>query len=127
MKRVFMIIDDDPDDRFFFVEAVNKISPTHECIQLESGQKALEHLRQNETLPHYIFLDLNMPRMGGKEVLREIKNDERLKATPVIMYSSSTYQPDIDESKQLGAKTYLTKPVTLSILPDEISAAIESD
>jgi len=121
-----MIVDDDPDDRFFFHEAIKKINTSHECIEVDAGHKALTHLRAAPRLPNYIFLDINMPLMDGKEVLRELKKDEKFKNTPVIIYSSSSYHVDIDETKQLGAAHFITKTFHIDNLPADITLALDA-
>jgi CheY-like chemotaxis protein len=71
----------------------------------------LDELERNSpSFPDLIFLDLNMPKLNGKQVLREIKSRESLKAIPVIMYSTSFAPRDIEEIGQLGAAFHLLKP-----------------
>ncbi len=93
--KILMIVDDDKDDRFFFRSAIRKNNPTFECIEAENGVDALEQLRKAEQLPDFIFLDLNMPKMDGRECLKELKKDKTLKKIPVIIYSTSTKLSDI--------------------------------
>ena len=116
-----MIIDDDPDDIEFFVEAVRSIDASIECKQATNGEEGLASLRNGEVDPQYIFLDLNMPRLNGKEFLSEIKKDEKLSDIPVIMYSTSGIESDIRESLRLGARDFIVKPTRLS----ELTARIE--
>ncbi|HOZ86109.1 MAG TPA: response regulator [Bacteroidia bacterium] len=120
-----MIVDDDLDDRFFFHKAVNTIDATYECMEAENCENALRQLRLCDRLPDFIFLDLNMPRMDGKQCLQELKKDERLKNTPVIIYSTSSFKRDIDNTRELGAAHFLTKISDISKLPGMITSAIE--
>ena len=112
-----MIIDDDADDRKLFIEAVKEIDDDITCSWAKDGFQALEVLR-NETLPlpHYLFLDLRMPRISGKKCLIEIRGDERLKNIPVIIYTTSRELEESKELKDLGAVHFISKPSN----PEEI-------
>ncbi len=105
------LIDDDADDREIFTTALEDVDKNYKCLTALNGKDALEKLKGDETLiPDFIFLDLNMPIMTGKECLQEIKNIQRLNATPVIIYTTSSHPKDIEETKQLRASHYLIKP-----------------
>lgn len=106
-----MIIDDDPDDRMFFIEAVKEVDENIECSWAKNGIEALQKLR-NEALPlpDYIFLDLRMPGISGKKCLLEIKSDARLKDIPVIIYSTSRELEESQELQELGAVHFISKP-----------------
>jgi CheY-like chemotaxis protein len=109
-KRLF-IIDDDVEDQEIFMEAVKEVYPTIQCFTSTNGEEALDELEKNESvLPDLIFLDLNMPKLNGKQILREIKNRSTLSTIPVIMYSTSFAPRDIEEISQLGAAFHLLKP-----------------
>ena len=66
-KKVFMLIDDDEDDRFFFKEALTDVLGSVDCLEANGCVEGLELLRKAEPLPHFIFLDINMPGMDGRE------------------------------------------------------------
>lgn len=105
------IIDDDLEDQEIFIEAVKEVSEGIRCSSSTSGEEALQQLaHQSNPPPDLIFLDLNMPKLNGKQVLREIKNIPAAKSIPVIMYSTSFAPRDIDEIKQIGAVHHLLKP-----------------
>ncbi len=125
-EKKIMIIDDDQDDRFFFREALTEILSSAVCVEANDGIDALNQLRKVEQLPDFIFLDINMPRMNGKECLSELKKDVKLKNIPVIMYSTSVSPECIKELKALGSSSYLSKPTDLNKLPEQILAAITS-
>lgn len=112
-----LFADDDPDDRALFCKAVEEVDPELICHTFENGYESLKYLRNPaNTLPDYIFLDLRMPKMSGKQCLQEIRADERLKHIPVIIYTTSD---DVEDSKsltQLGAAHFVTKPTK----PEEI-------
>lgn len=106
-----LIVDDDADDRELFITAIKQINANFKCITANDGKQALELLKSNDkALPDFIFLDLHMPRFGGKKCLLEIKNDEHLNSIPVVIYTTSK---DVDESKELrklGAVHFISKP-----------------
>jgi len=123
-QKNLMIVDDDKDDRFFFRSAIRKYNPSYQCIEAENGDDALKQLRKSEQLPDFIFLDLNMPKMDGRECLIELKNDKTLKNIPVIIYSTSDYKLDKEVTKELGADFFLTKLSDIYPLPEELVKAM---
>ena len=124
-QKLLMIVDDDADDRFFFRSAIRKNNPLYNCIESENGADALKLLREAKQLPDFIFLDLNMPKMDGRECLKELKKDENLKKIPVIIYSTSCYKVDVDITKEFGADYFLTKLDDIYALPEELIKAME--
>ncbi|HEU4901444.1 MAG TPA: response regulator [Flavisolibacter sp.] len=112
-----LIVDDDADDRNFFIESVKEIDDTIACEVAKDGLQALEILNDAERpLPDFIFLDLRMPRFNGKKCLTEIKSSDRLKGIPVIIYTTSTEVDEAYEVKRLGAVRFISKPHS----PEEI-------
>lgn len=124
-----MIIDDDPDEIEFFCEALSEIDGTFECISARGGEEAMMILRDlnAEKFPSYIFMDLNMPRMDGKECLSLLKSDVSLSSIPVIIYTTSNTQSEIDETRKLGAKYFLTKPNGFADLKSAIKQILDLD
>lgn len=107
----FLIVDDDADDRMLVIESVREIDETIECKIARNGEQALELLRNIEVpLPNFIFLDIRMPRLNGKKCLFEIKNDERLKHIPVIIYTTSKAVEESKELRAMGAFHFISKP-----------------
>lgn len=82
---------------------------------------ALRQLNEKDIIPGFIFLELNMPRMDGKGCLGEIKKSARMKHIPVIIYSTSGNQAEIEETRKLGASYFLIKPTSFTDLNDAIS------
>lgn len=116
------LIDDDDDDREIFVMALEKASQSLKCVTAKNGVEALKLIEQdNEFVPDFVFLDLNMPYMTGKECLKIIKQNERLNATPVIIYTTSSYSKDIEETKAMGASHFLVKPSGMGNLTNILS------
>ena len=124
-NKIFLVIDDDPDDCYFFCEAIRKIDPSAECVTAMDGEEALRHLHNGiPELPALIFLDLNMPRMDGRLCLAELKKDKLLKHIPVVILSTSNSTRDIDETKKLGAVYFITKPTDIDKFQQELEFAI---
>jgi DNA-binding response OmpR family regulator len=111
MKRlIILLVDDDIDDKEMFCEAVKEISKSHECIWAKNGYEALDLLNAKSVKPDYIFLDINMPLLNGKQSLAKIKASENLQNIPVYMYSTSSQDRDRSEMLTLGADGFITKP-----------------
>lgn len=126
LPKTLLIIDDDADDIELFCLAVGEIDKTIKCISARTGEDALLLLRKNILhKPDYIFLDLNMPRMNGKQCLQMIKKDPEFSEIPVIIYSTSKLPEDYNETKALGAVHFLTKPSKHSDLKKAISYVLE--
>lgn len=124
MAKKFFLVDDDRDDREIFIEALAEIDGNCTCITAENGEDALQKLTTNSFLPDYIFLDLNMPRMNGRECLVEIKNMKRLQEIPVIIYTTSSLQREKEELAQLGAAMFITKPANFHELCDSLKEVL---
>ena len=113
-----LVADDDPDDRLLILDAMRESHPQNEVFFVEDGEELLEYLRlENRYVggaprPKLILLDLNMPRKDGREVLREIKADPELRRIPVVIFTTSSTDQDIYNSYDLGANSFITKPVT---------------
>jgi CheY-like chemotaxis protein len=109
-RRLF-IIDDDIEDQEIFMEALKEVDSSVQCFAAISGEDAFKQLEKDViVLPDLFFLDMNMPKLNGKQVLSEIKKNKNLKSIPVIMYSTSFAPRDIQEIKNLGAAHHLLKP-----------------
>jgi len=122
---MYFIVDDDPDDQELFVEALQGLDEFCKCVTAVNGQDALEKLlNEMPSLPDFIFLDLNMPRMNGKQFLAEIKKIKTIQDIPVIIYSTSTDKKDILDTIQLGAVYFLEKPNKFNDLTKALSNII---
>ncbi|HMJ70473.1 MAG TPA: response regulator [Cyclobacteriaceae bacterium] len=107
----FLLADDDADDKTLFCEALAEIDPGIICHTAADGKEALAILSETRARkPDIIFLDINMPIMDGWQCLGKLKEDRHHKNIPVIMYSTSSYQRDIDLALQNGAICFFTKP-----------------
>ena len=109
MKKIFLLADDDGDDKQLFREALEAVDPSVVCYCVDNGQEALD-LLSNQEKPHLIFLDINMPGMNGWQCLKAIKDNEAYKHIPIIIYSTSGHQREVDIAIDLGALCFFTKP-----------------
>src|SRR5262245_57566235 len=110
MQKALLIVDDDPDDVQLFCEAVTEINDTFHCFSVTNGEEALQLLYAAIVKPDFIFLDLNMPRMSGKQLLVQLKRDPQFAKIPVVIYSTSKIKQDVEDSFRLGAVSFITKP-----------------
>jgi CheY-like chemotaxis protein len=112
-----LLVDDDEDDRNLFFEAAGQVDQTITCIGAANADEALRYLNDTANpLPDFIFLDLRMPGLSGRQCLAEIKKDARLEPVPVIVYTTSRDVRESAELKQLGAAHFMSKPV----FPDDV-------
>ena len=116
LRRIYLA-DDDSDDRKFFSDALAEIPISTSIQEFSNGVDLMSHLlnRENEK-PHAIFLDLKMPMMDGFECLSDIRDLDFLNNIPVIIYSTSFHQKDVDRLKEMGATLYLKKPSSFNQL-----------
>jgi chemotaxis family two-component system response regulator Rcp1 len=125
-----LLIEDNYGDVLLTREAFRSSRISNNLAVAGDGEEALAMLRRegpyaDQTTPDVILLDLNLPRMDGREVLQVIKNDPLLHRIPVIVLSSSKAEIDILKTYDLGANGYIVKPVTFERL-QEIVASVET-
>ena len=108
--RHLMLVDDDEDDRDIFLSVISTIIPDAQCSIAVNGEDALRQLKQQNFSADLIFLDLNMPLMNGQQFLREMGKNDDLKRIPVIILSTSSDRQTIANTRELGAKDFITKP-----------------
>jgi CheY-like chemotaxis protein len=116
--------DDDIDDRDIFVDAARQVSESLQIITQGNGDELISLLNNPPPFPNLIFLDLNMPVKNGYEVLQEIKQAERTKYLPVIVFSTSDNEKAINTTRQLGANLYIPKPSSFSSLKKAIKYSL---
>lgn len=127
-QKYFLIVDDDADDREFFKEAVTQLNSSAIVKEAEDGEVALTLLAQDRGhLPDYIFLDLNMPRKDGRAVLKALKKDPELRKIPVFILSTSSDPKDKEETRLLGANSFITKPYQMKDWGTKIQSVLVSD
>lgn len=120
-----MYIDDDAEDREFFREAVRNIDPQLMCYMAKDGAEGLADLKEMIVMPDFIFVDVNMPIMNGRQFLMEIKKLPRLRSIPVLMYSTTNHPDEIQEYLELGAYKVLVKPNTLTKIESLVRTVIQ--
>lgn len=115
-----LVADDDPDDRLLIEEAFEENRVSNQVSFVEDGEELLDYLLRrgawtdptSSPRPGLILLDLNMPRMDGREALRQIKADPALCKIPVVVLTTSKQEEDILRTYGLGVNSFITKPVT---------------
>jgi CheY-like chemotaxis protein len=106
-----LIADDDDDDRMFLTDALKEVLGKEVKItEAENGASFLNLLYKVPRLPDYIFMDLNMPRFNGFKCIEMIRENKHYNNIPIIVFSTSSNQADIDKSYKLGANLFITKP-----------------
>ncbi len=125
-----LVCDDDEDDRMLTQQALEDAHVSNSVRFVEDGEQLLDYLYQrgkyageNGTAPRpgLILLDLNMPKMDGREALKIIKGDKKLLDIPIVVLSTSRLDQDIIRSYQLGVNSFITKPVTFSGLVEAMN------
>jgi CheY-like chemotaxis protein len=121
-----LLVEDDHDDQDIFKEAVAIVRSDITCLVAKDGEEGLAVLQSLTTPPHSIFLDINMPRMDGKEFLRAVKADPRLKHIPVVIYSTSNQKSELGEYFTMGASSFITKPSEFNLLVTYLKSVLGS-
>lgn len=128
MAVTILLADDDVDDRDLTRDAMRRNRLGGELRWVEDGEELLDYLNhrgrysdpEESPRPGIILLDLNMPRMDGREALREIKANPELRRIPIIVLSTSSADEDVLRSYELGANCFITKPSTFEQLVDVV-------
>ena len=119
------MIDDDEEDHEIFKEAIAEVDTAIDCVTVTSCDAGLNYLKANlQNLPGYIFLDLNMPKMNGKQCLEKLKKDKDLQNIPVVIYTTSYQAKDKEDTASLGASYFMTKPTSLKDLKKEVQSIL---
>jgi two-component system response regulator len=121
---VILMADDDADDRLLTRRAMEQSRVVNDLRFVEDGEELMEYLlwegryadQASAPRPGLILLDLNMPRKDGREALQEIKAHPKLQRIPVVVMTTSKAEEDVYRSYDLGANSYITKPVTFDRL-----------
>jgi two-component system response regulator len=125
-----VVADDDADDQLLIGEALAETVRLDRVDFVDDGAALLDYLNRrgaftdltDQPLPSLILLDLNMPRMDGREVLAAIKQDPELRRIPVLVFSTSTAPDDVRLAYELGGNSYIAKPGSYGGLVDVMSA-----
>jgi len=122
------LVEDNPTDEALTIRSLRKAAVTNEIIIARDGEEALDHLfmtghhagRAYVGPPALILLDLNLPKIGGLEVLRRLRADERTRMVPVVILTSSDEEQDLLDSYGSGANSYVRKPVEFGSFTDMV-------
>jgi two-component system response regulator len=117
--KVILLVEDNPDDLLLALRALKKNNVVCEVVVARDGVEALDYLfatgeyagRDTSVMPQLILLDLKLPKIGGLEVLRRLRADERTRLVPVVILTSSKEVQDLLGGYGLGANSYVRKPV----------------
>ncbi len=123
-----LLVEDNPNDVELTLHAFKKNHISNRCHVVRDGAEALEFIfctgayadRSIQNTPRVILLDLKLPKVGGLEVLHRIKADPRIRATPVVVLTSSRKERDLVESYRLGVNSYIVKPVNFKNFTEAI-------
>ncbi|MCR5860939.1 response regulator [Flavobacterium sp. J372] len=126
-KNIFLA-DDDADDREFFADALKEVKQDVVLTESRDGQELMKLLQNPDVQqPDVIFLDLNMPVKSGYQCLEEIRRDDNLKDSVVVIFTTSSLQEDIDRLYAMGANLFITKPTNFLHLKELISKVFSLD
>lgn len=106
-----LLVEDNDDDVVFVMRAIEKNAIANEVVGVRDGFAALDWLADARQVPCVILLDIGLPRLGGLDVLRRLRADQRTRRLPVVVLTSSPEEDMVMESYELGADAFLRKPV----------------
>ena len=107
-----LLIEDDGDDVELLQEALTTNNVVYEMQVLRDGSEAIEFVKNCISYPHIIVMDYNLPKVHGKEVLKEIKASSQLKEIPLVVLTTSSSKTDMEYAYDMGADKFLIKPIT---------------
>jgi len=127
-NKAILLVEDNADDEALTLRALKKNNIRNEVIVAHDGAEALEYLfgtgkfagRNTDFIPQVVLLDLKLPKVDGLEVLRRLRADQRTKLLPVVILTSSTEEQDRIKGYDLGANSYVRKPVDFSQFIDAV-------
>ncbi len=128
-EKIILLAEDNPDDVKMTLRALKKANILNEVKVVKDGVEALDYLmgsgqyvgRDTSNTPQVILLDINMPKLGGIEVLQRMRDDERTRTIPVVVLTTSVEDADRIQSYRLGANSYVRKPVDF----DQFAKAVQ--
>ena len=129
-RRRILLVEDNPDDETLILMSLKKSNVANEVVVVRDGQEALDYLfaagphagRDRDDLPTILLLDLKLPKLDGLEVLRRVREDRRTKTLPVVILTSSDEQRDRLKSYDLGANSYVCKPLDFNEFTDAVKS-----
>jgi CheY-like chemotaxis protein len=126
MTRTILLVEDNPDDAELTLRALEKHKIANRVVHVSDGEEALDYLfargkfagNGEDAMPQLVLLDLNLPRVSGLEVLRSMRADARTRRLPVVVLTSSNEERDLIQSYDLGANSFVRKPVDFAEFMD---------
>ena len=126
--KIILLVEDNADDEALTIRALKKNNIKNDVVVAHDGAEALDYLfglrayegRAASVLPQIVLLDLNLPKVNGLEVLRKIRGDERTRRLPVIILTSSKEDRDLLDGYDLGANSYVRKPVDFTAFAEAV-------
>ncbi|MGA2928632.1 MAG: response regulator [Solirubrobacteraceae bacterium] len=124
--RTVLLVEDSPDDEELMIRGLRRTNMTNPVDVAHDGQEAVDYLFGTDAapaqpVPAVVVLDLKLPRVGGLEVLRRIRADERTRRTPVVILTSSSEDYDLIQGYDLGANSFVCKPIQF----EQFTAAVQ--
>ena len=128
-RTEILLVEDNPSDAELTMHALRKRHLANDLVHVLDGEEALDFLRgegrfagrDTNHMPRVVLLDLKLPKINGLEVLRAMKGDERMKAIPVVMLTSSREDRDLEEAYRLGVNSYIVKPVEFETFSEAVA------
>ncbi|HWK73905.1 MAG TPA: response regulator [Povalibacter sp.] len=129
-ERYILLVEDNPDDEELTLLSLRKNSLAHDIIVVRDGVEAIDYLfgsgqyagRDVSRVPTVILLDLKLPKLDGLGVLKRLRADERTRTLPVVVLTSSSQDADVIASYNLGANSYVRKPVEFGAFVEAVSS-----
>lgn len=125
-----LLVEDSPNDAELAIRALKKRGFASRMLWVKDGEQAINYLfrlgeysQHDEASPKLVLLDLKMPRVDGMQVLRTIKADQRTRRIPVVILTSSQEERDVAQSYDLGANSYVVKPMDFDVMADMVCQA----
>jgi two-component system response regulator len=119
--KLILLVEDNIDDEELTLRALKKSAVPNQVMVARDGAEAVSFLFDKDVQPEVVLLDLNLPKLDGLEVLRRIRSHESTKHLPVVVLTSSKEDKDIARSYQLGANSYVRKPVDFKQFIDTVN------
>jgi CheY-like chemotaxis protein len=126
-QRIVLCVDDDPDDREVVCYTISEIDPSLKVAHATDGVEAIEYLakaKEQDALPCLVILDINMPRLNGKQTLAVIKKDAALREVPIVIFSTSNNPMDKVYCERYGVEL-ITKPSTMPQMHHEVKRLLQ--
>lgn len=121
VDKAILLVEDNSDDEKLALRALEKSNVVNEVVVVRDGEQALEYLiTSNKKIPAVVLLDLKLPKVSGLELLEQIRGNEKTKLVPVVILTSSNEEEDMWRSYELGANSYVRKPVDFEQFADAI-------